>query len=95
MAHMVDIHTHCTIPTRDDPFGVAELMRGQVVGGNMVSNFRGLPAVGYREMLDFDLQQEVSAKAGITRRLMSSPFMAESVTPYTSKPALERRQIRQ
>jgi predicted TIM-barrel fold metal-dependent hydrolase len=87
MAHTVDIHTHCALPSRDDPFGVAELMRGQLVAGNMVTNFRGLPAVGYREMLDFELQQEVSAKAGITRRLMSSPFMAESVTPYTSKPA--------
>ncbi|HUB95407.1 MAG TPA: amidohydrolase family protein [Stellaceae bacterium] len=89
MAHKVDVHTHCTIPGREDPFGVADLMRGQLVGGNMVTNFRGLPAVGYREMLDFDLQQEVSHRAGITRRLMSSPFMAEAVTPYTSKPAID------
>ncbi len=89
MAHMVDIHTHAAIPTREDPFGVAALMRGQIVGNNIISNFRGLPAVGYGEMFDFGLQQEVSAKAGITRRLMSSPFMAESVTPYTTKPALD------
>jgi aminocarboxymuconate-semialdehyde decarboxylase len=89
MVHKVDVHTHCALPSREDPFGVAELMRGQMVAGNMVTNFRGLPAVGYREMLDFDLQQEVSHKAGITRRLMSSPFTAESVTPYTSKPALD------
>lgn len=89
MAHMVDVHTHCALPSKEDPFGVADLMRGQIVGGNMVSNFRGLPAVGYREMMDFDLQQEVSHKAGITKRLMSGPFMAESVTPYTSKPAID------
>jgi predicted TIM-barrel fold metal-dependent hydrolase len=83
MPHMVDIHTHCALPSKDDPFGIAHLMRGQMVAGNMVTNFRGLPAVGYREMLDFDLQQEVSHRAGISRRLMSSPFMAESVTPFT------------
>ena len=89
MAHKVDVHTHCNLPSREDPFGVADLMRGQMVGRNMVSNFRGLPAVGYREMQDFELQQEVSHKAGIDRRLMSSPFMAEMVTPYTTKPAMD------
>lgn len=89
MAHKIDVHTHCTLPNREDPFGVAALMQGRMVGGNMVTNFRGLPAVGYREMLDFELQQEVSHKAGIDRRLMSSPFTAESVTPFTSRPALD------
>ncbi|HUK61587.1 MAG TPA: amidohydrolase family protein [Stellaceae bacterium] len=89
MAHMVDIHTHAAVPTKEDPFGVADLMRGQIVGKNMISHFRGLPAVGYSEMFNFALQQEVSAKAGITRRLISSPFMAESVTPYSTKPALD------
>jgi predicted TIM-barrel fold metal-dependent hydrolase len=89
MSHKIDIHTHCTLPNREDPFGIAQLMQGKIVNGNMVSNFRGLPSVGYREMLDFDFQQEVSHKAGITRRLMSSPFTAEAVTPFTTKPALD------
>ena len=70
-------------------------MRGELVGSNMVTNYRGLPAVGYREMTDFDLQQEVSAKAGITRRLMSSPFMAEMVTASLEQARARRGQVRQ
>lgn len=89
MPHMVDIHTHCAIPSRDDPFGVAAAMRGTMAGRNMVTSYRGLPAVGYYEMTDFALQQEVSAKAGITRRLMSNPFSAEIITEISDKPSLD------
>jgi len=53
---IIDIHTHCAVRTRDDPFGVAETLRGMPAGENAVTNYRGLPAVSYREMSDFDLQ---------------------------------------
>ena len=89
MSHIVDIHTHCVLPSRDDPFGVASVMRGKPVGRNTVSNFRNLPAVSYVEMTDFDLQQEVSAKAGVTRRIISSPFSAEAITQVSKAPAID------
>ncbi len=89
MSHKVDIHTHCVLPSKDDKLGVAEAMRGQFYGRNMISTYRGLPAVMYYELTDFDLQQEVSARAGITRRLMSNPFSAEVFTAISSKPALD------
>ena len=87
MLHIVDIHTHCVLPHRDDPFGVAHVMRGRPVGRNSVSNFRNLPAVSYVEMTDFALQQEMSAKAGLTRRIISSPFSAEAITQVSKTPA--------
>ena len=71
---IIDIHTHCTARARDDPFGVAETLRAIPAGKNAVTNYRGLPAVSYREMSDFDLQQEVCAKAGITGRIISNPL---------------------
>jgi predicted TIM-barrel fold metal-dependent hydrolase len=89
MAHIVDIHTHCVLPSREDPFGIAAAMRGRIVGRNMVSDFAGLPSIGYYELTDFDLHQEVSAKAGITRRLVSSPFSAESITTVIKAPPLD------
>jgi predicted TIM-barrel fold metal-dependent hydrolase len=89
MAHIVDIHTHCSVPTRSDPLGVAAVLRGTQVGKNRITNFRGLPAVGYYELTDFELQQEVSRKAGITRRLMSNPFAAEVLTQVSKKPAID------
>jgi len=89
MAQIVDIHTHCAVPNRSDPLGVAQVLRGTPVGKNMFSNFRGLPAIGYYELTDFELQQEVSHKAGITRRLMSNPFAAEVLTQVSKKPAID------
>src|SRR4030081_1642718 len=55
----------------------------------MVTNYRGLPAVAYHEMTDFDLQQELSARAGIIGRLMSNPFPAETMTALSRAPALD------
>jgi aminocarboxymuconate-semialdehyde decarboxylase len=55
----------------------------------MVTNYRGLPAISYHEMQDFDLQQEVCSKAGITGRLMSTPFAAEVMTAVSKKPAID------
>jgi aminocarboxymuconate-semialdehyde decarboxylase len=86
---IIDIHTHCTLRPQGDPFGVADLLRAVPAGKNAVTNFRGLPAVAYREMADFDLQQEVCAKAGITGRIISTPFTAEVISALTSKPAIE------
>jgi predicted TIM-barrel fold metal-dependent hydrolase len=86
---IIDIHTHCAARTRDDPFGVVETLRAIPVGKNAVTNYRGLPAVSYREMSDFDLQQEVCAKAGITGRIISNPFAAEVIAAISSKPAID------
>ena len=66
---IIDIHTHCSPRQRDDPFGVAAIMRGSPIGRNTLLNYRGLPAIGHWEMTDFDFQQEACAKAGLTGRL--------------------------
>ena len=86
---VIDIHTHCSPPARDDPLGVAQALRGIPVGKNSVTNYRGLPAVSYHDMTDFDLQQEVCVKAGITGRIISNPFAAEVMTAISSKPAID------
>ena len=49
---IIDIHTHCVARTRGDPFGVAETLRGIAAGKHAVTNYRGLPAVSYRQMSD-------------------------------------------
>jgi hypothetical protein len=86
---VIDIHTHCAPRVQGDPLGVAEALRGTPVGRNTVTNYRGLPAVSYHEMSDFDLQQEVCAKAGITRRIISNSFAAEVMTAVSRKPAID------
>src|SRR5262249_59608853 len=86
---IIDIHTHCAPRPTGDRFGVAAAMRGTAVGRNMVTNYRGLPAVAYHEMTDFDLQQEVLGRAGVTHRLISNPFPAETWTAVSSAPALD------
>ena len=86
---IIDIHTHCSPRVSGDPFGVAAVMRGTPAGKNSITNFRGLPAVSYHEMYDFDLQQEVCAKAGITGRLISTPFAAEGISWASKSPALD------
>jgi len=86
---IIDIHTHCAPRPTGDRFGIAAAMRGTPVGRNVVTNFRGLPAVAYHEMTDFDLQQEVCARAGVTHRILSNPFPAESWTAVSSAPALD------
>lgn len=87
MTQIVDIHTHCSIPDRSDPLGVAQFMRGTPVGRNSYSDFGGLPSISYYELTDFDLQQDVSHKAGITRRLMSNPFGAEVLVALSKRSA--------
>src|SRR3979490_1406810 len=86
---IIDIHTHCSPRVQGDPFDVAESLRGTPAGANAITNYRGLPAVAYHEMLDFDLQQEVCAKAGITGRIISNPFAAEVIAAISSKPAID------
>ncbi|HVA14703.1 MAG TPA: amidohydrolase family protein [Stellaceae bacterium] len=87
MVQIVDIHTHCSVPDRSDPLGVGAFMRGTAVGRNSYNDFRGLPSISYYELTDFDLQQEVSHKAGIARRLMSNPFGAEVLVALSKKSA--------
>ncbi len=89
MAPIIDIHTHCTPRSREDPFGVAAIMRGTPAGKNTLLMYRGLPAIGHWEMGDFEFQQRACAKAGLTGRIMSSPFTAEIVTAETPRPAIE------
>src|SRR5215831_17806344 len=86
---IIDIHTHCAPRPTDDRFGVAAALRGTPAGRNMVTRYRGLPAVGYYEMTDFELQQETLARAGITGRLISNSFAAETWTAISSAPALD------
>jgi aminocarboxymuconate-semialdehyde decarboxylase len=86
---IIDIHTHCAPRAPGDRFGVAEALRETSVGRNVVTNYRGLPAVGYYEMTDFDLQQEVLARAGVTGRLISNSFGAETMSAISSAPALD------
>jgi aminocarboxymuconate-semialdehyde decarboxylase len=89
-APIIDIHTHCSPrPAPGDPFGVAATLRGTPVGKNTVTNYRGLPAVSYHDMYDFDLQQETCAKAGVTGRILSTPFTAEVMTAVSKSPALD------
>ncbi len=65
---IIDIHTHCSPPRPPgDRFGVVEALRGTPIGKNTVTNYRGLPAVSYHEMGDFELQQETCARAGMSR----------------------------
>jgi len=86
---VIDIHTHCSPRVAGDPFGVAAVMRGTPVGRNAVTNFRSLPAVSYHDMYDFDLQQEVCARAGITGRIISIPFAAEGMSWASRSPAID------
>ena len=86
---IIDIHTHCSPRPAGDPFGVAAVMRGVPVGKNAITNFRGLPAVSYHDMYDFDLQQEVCARAGVTGRIISTPFNAEGMSWASKSPAID------
>ena len=64
---IIDIHTHCVPRVPGDRFGVAAAMQSRPVGRNVATNYCGLPAVGYHEMTDFDLQQEVLARSGVLK----------------------------
>ena len=86
---IIDIHTHCVPRVPGDRFGVAAAMQSRPVGRNVATNYRGLPAVGYHEMTDFDLQQEALARAGVTHRLISNSFGAETMSAISSAPALD------
>ena len=90
MPQIIDIHTHHSGPPKGgDPLGVGHAMRGQMVGKNMYSDFKGMPGIAYYELTNFQLQQENSHKAGITYRLMSNPFSAEVLTEISKKPSID------
>jgi predicted TIM-barrel fold metal-dependent hydrolase len=89
LSPIIDVHTHCAVRPSDDRFGVAAALRGVPVGKDVVTNYRGLPAVAYHQMYDLELQEEVCTKAGISARLISNPFAAEVITAVSRCPALD------
>jgi len=89
MAHIIDIHTHHSGPPKGDPLGVASVMRGQLVGKNMYSDYKGMPGIAYYELTNFQLQQDNSHKAGIDFRLMSNPFSAEVISEISKKSSID------
>jgi aminocarboxymuconate-semialdehyde decarboxylase len=90
MPHIVDVHTHFGLENVAKKLGIEGNVYGAVrVGKNVVTNYRGLPAVGYGEMSDFETQQERNEKAGVTKRLMSTGFTAETFSHETPKPSVE------
>ena len=84
---IIDIHTHCSQRPRDDPFGVADALRAIPAGKN--DGLSRLAGGVYNDMFDFDLQQEVCAKAGVTGRIISNPFAAEVISAVSRRPALD------
>ena len=90
MAHIVDVHTHFGLEGVAKKLGIEGNVYGAVrVGPNVVTNYRGLPAVGYGEMSDFETHMERNEKAGVTKRLLSSGFTAETFSHETTKPTVE------
>jgi predicted TIM-barrel fold metal-dependent hydrolase len=78
---IVDIHTHFNEP------GVA-----QALGVDMRNPGKGytiLPSSQQGEFGNFEKQAEVCARAGLTTRLMSSPFGAEMMSALTTKSSLD------
>ena len=75
---IIDIHTHCSPRERGDPFGLVQALRPIPAGRNLVTSYRGLPAVAYHEMFDLELQQEVCARAGISGRIISNLWRRQS-----------------
>src|SRR5262249_29372645 len=70
VAHIIDIHTHHSGPPKGgDPLGVGGVLRAQMVGKNMYSDYKGMPGIAYYELTNFQLQQEHSHQAGIDFRL--------------------------
>ena len=78
---IVDIHTHFNEPGVADRLGID--MRHPGPG------YAILPSSQMREFGQFDKQIEVNEKAGIDKRLMSSPFGAEMMSALTTKPSIE------
>jgi aminocarboxymuconate-semialdehyde decarboxylase len=48
-----------------------------------------MPGIAYYELTNFQLQQEVSHKAGIDFRLMSNPFSAEVISEISKKSSID------
>ena len=90
MAEIVDVHTHFGLNAVGKKLGIeGDIYKSVRVGRNIVSSYRGLPAVGYAEISDFETQMETNEKAGVTKRLMSSGFTAETFSHETTKPSAE------
>jgi len=90
MPHIVDVHTHFGFANVGKKLGISgDIYKSVKVGRNIVSSYAGLPAVGYAEIGDFDIQREVNEKAGIDKRIMSSGFTGETFSRETPKPPSE------
>ncbi len=90
MPHIVDVHTHFALAGVAPKLGIDPRFLNPVKAGrNTVTNYRGLPAVGYAEMGEFDTHMQVNEKAGVTRRLLSTGFTAETLSHETAKPSSE------
>ncbi len=81
MGHIVDIHTHFNEPGVADRLGIDMKNPGP--------GYTILPSKQMQEFGQFEKQIEVNEKAGVTKRLMSSPFGAEMMSAFTSKPSIE------
>jgi predicted TIM-barrel fold metal-dependent hydrolase len=90
MSQIVDIHTHYSGRSKGgDPLGVGGAMRSVRVGRNMYSDYKGMPNLAHYELGDFQLQQEVSHRAGITYRLMSNPFPSEVLSEISPRSSID------
>jgi hypothetical protein len=78
---IVDIHTHFNEPGVPQALGID--MR------NPSGAYKVLPSSQMAEFGQFDKQIDVNEKAGIDKRLMSSPFGAEMFSAMTSKPSVD------
>ena len=78
---IVDIHTHFNEPGVPQALGID--MR------NPSGNYRTLPSAQMAEFGQFDKQIEVNEKAGVDKRIMSSPFGAEMFSAMTDRPSTD------
>ena len=78
---IVDIHTHFNEPGVAEALGIDMRNPGQ--------GYAILPSSQMREYGDFAKQAEVCTKAGITKRLMSTPFAAEMLSALTTRSSLD------
>ncbi len=89
MPHIVDVHTHFFEPGLARELGAEDVMTVEPAGENVLATYKGVPAIGYADMWNFEKQLQVNERAGITKRLISSPFELEVFSTETDVPSLE------
>ena len=78
---IVDIHTHFNEPGVPQSLGID--MR------NPKGTYHTMPSAQMAEFGQFDKQIEVNEKAGVDKRIMSSPFGAEMFSAMTDRPSTD------